>query len=149
MINLIKEKVFAEPVKCWVNDRVESEWSPRWLIAIADGKYFTVAGFDHNTRVTSIDAFKYGKSTWRYCTLTDQTVPVKKTKKWKTIEDVPPELWGRALIKHKKEQPQLAVVMSPCEIINCEGLLLDELHYLPLGQPLTCEWLPFESEVAE
>lgn len=67
--------------------------------------------------------------------------PTKKFKPWLKVEDVPVSLWGKVLYKHKGRKVEDAEMMSPRMIANGDGNIYADMTYLPLGQPLTGEWL--------
>lgn len=149
MIDLTRHQILAEPVKCWV--KYDDEWEERWLIKIGLTQsqnlyYETISGLTHNSELNICDIALRSTSRYSICTLTDPAMPTKKIKKWERVEDVPVELWGNALCKYKNEHVRQASILTPFKVTNMSETILQNMVYLPLGQPLTSEWLPFKSE---
>lgn len=147
-IDLTKNQLLKTPVKCWVRDEDGGNWLEKWLVVIWNNKFFCIPIEKYNPDSILVNPKAvitlHG---WNICTLQDPHA--KKTKKWKTIHDIPAELWGKALVKEKNDPVNKAWIMTPNDISDTFGCLVWDLHYLPLGQALTSEWLDFESEVVE
>jgi hypothetical protein len=139
MINLTVNQTLTEPVKCWVKSG--GYWIERWLISIVDDEYCAINNYNHSEEITLVKSVLGGFAWYKHCTLTDPTIPTKKFKPWLILEDVPVELYGKALCKYKTDAVRESVMFTPYRITNKYGELLENLVYLPLGQPLTGEWL--------
>lgn len=134
MIDLNKNQIVDPPVKCWVRCNTNLKW-------IEENLYSIDHRFNH--------PYKCSNYAFKTCSLIDPTVPIKNIKKWERVEDVPVELWGKALVKQIGESVSYAKLLLPFEVKYRDRYIFQNLHYLPLGQPLDGKWLPFESEVAE
>jgi len=80
MIDLTKEQVFAEPIKCWVRDFDIDKWHPDWLLGVLKepyddyGKRFAVLKYGEHDRVVTVKEL-LTERTWRaQCILTDPYV---------------------------------------------------------------------------
>jgi hypothetical protein len=133
MIDLSKNQIVEPPIKCWMRNRHRS-WEEDLLYSI-----------DH--RDNNAYPFRSRCSSFNFCSLIDPNKP--KIKKWERVEDVPVELWGKALFKAKAKNISNVDILTPFNVTDAQGNMLKDLVYLPLGQPLTGEWLPFESEAKE
>lgn len=125
MIDLTVNQIVEPPVECWVKNSIGHEYHKATLHSI-----------DHRYKHTP---FRCGLYEYKYCTLTDPTKP--KFKPWLILEDVPVGLWGKALVKFKNQNIRYARTISPCVVSDNIGNIHKDLVYLPLGQPLTGEWL--------
>ena len=125
MIDLTVNQIVEPAVRCWVRGDTNSEWMEEKLHSI-----------DHRFN----HPYKCSNYAFKTCTIIDPTKP--KFKPWLKVEDVPVELWGKALYKRKKDPTYPSDIFTPFNITNKNGSILsDDLVYLPLGQPLTGEWL--------
>ncbi len=122
MIDLTVNQIVEPPVKCWLRCFNE-EWSEDYLYSI-----------DHRLNFP----FRGHVNEYKQCSLTD---PTKKFKPWLKVEDVPVNLWGKALFKKQEEESWRASLLEPNMITTTKGNLYENLVYIPLGQPLNSEWL--------
>lgn len=133
MIDLTKNQIVEPPIECWVRNGKGDLWESGMLRVIDHIMDYPFAILHGKDRVS-----------YMYCSLTDPNKP--KVKRWETVMDVPPQLWGKVLVKKKTQTVNFANIMEPSEVTFINGKLDHDMHYLPLGQPFTGEWLPFESE---
>ena len=150
MIDLKKDQLLTEPIKCWVKDRngINARWMDRWLIGISNGFYRTIKGANHSDNVNILDIFGNGITSWRNCTLTDPdpTPEESSPRQWITVKDVPSALWGKVWVKHESRPDNYATIFTPRDTSTPEGTLCPGYVWSDDVNPIGATWHKRQSD---
>ena len=131
-----------KPVKCWVRDYDDEKWHERWLFVVRHNLAYCIRWKNKTEAPSVYDAAIEEINTWSHCRLTK---PATYKKPWKTVHDVPPELWGKAWIKNEEMKDSFALLMTPLEASDQTGEIRPYLVYSTDANPIGATWKRMES----
>ena len=145
-INLNRVFSLTRPVKCWVKDNEKDEYVERWLVERRE-KFFVCIHKKRHDEEIDMKEMRNHLTTWNYCVLDDPTG--KGPKQWKTLKDIPVQLWGNAWVKTKNQRDIFIKILIPSAIIeeNLDNKMEGNKYvWLPITEnPIENEnWRPFD-----